>query len=468
MITNLDIATYFRHHRKEPIKKDCIISRIYSIRLGLKFPSLNRFKSPEKSFPTLEELDKNITKFKTKIGENIKESKEDDYTLKSTAKNSFLILPVPFDSIANMIYDDSSGSTRERIEYVLSFFNNLQSIGTAQYNEILTRIEGAISIKEPLYWNSQDNMKKIQDIISTSIKKNSITETQTENSQIQKQQKPVQIQSITTTPTPPQDENSKFEENKSYIAKILTGTGLPLVLRSEQNITLGDEVKQEISSLLEENSKLKKNLLQANNLVIEEDEYLLRVANFYHLTGNSQKAIETYEYILKRNPTKMAILNNEGVVLDSTGEYNRALEYFNKALERVPENVHVLSNKGISLYKNKMYQQALECFDAALKIDANYVNALTFKGHSLYRLGKNSEALDLYNRIIRIDHGNAEALYNKACLCSIKGDEYGAITSLERAIRLDSSWKEAASQDKDLGRLKNNSRFRGIVNYIPN
>ncbi|MFZ1076546.1 MAG: tetratricopeptide repeat protein [Nitrosotalea sp.] len=434
----------------------------------MKFPSLNRFKSPEKSFPTLEELDKNITKFRAKIDENIKESKGDDYTLKSTTKDSFLILPAPFDSIASMVYDDSSGSARERIEYVLSFFKNLQSIDATQYNGILARIEGTISIKEPQYWNSQDNMKKIQDIIPSSIKKNSITAIQTESSQMQERQESVQTQSITTTPSPPQDENAKFEENKAYIAKILTGTGLPLVLRSEQNTTLQDEVKQEISSLLEENNKLKENLLQTNNLAIEEDEYLLRIANFYYLIGNSQKAIETYEYILKRNPTKMAILNNKGVVLDSIGEYNSALECFNKALERVPENVHVLSNKGISLYKSKMYQQALECFDAALKIDTNYINALTFKGHSLYRLGKNSEALDLYNRIIRLDHGNAEALYNKACLCSIKGDEYGAITSLERAIRLDSSWKEAASQDKDLGRLKNNSRFKGIVNYVSN
>ncbi len=432
----------------------------------MKFPSLNRFKSPEKSFPTLEELDKNIAKFKAKIDEVIKESR-DDYALKSTAKDSFLILPAPFDSIASRIYDDSPGSARERTEYVLSFFNNLQSIDTAQYNRILTRIEGTISIKEPQYWNSQDNMKKIQDIISSSIKKNS-TVTQTENNQIQKRQESVQIQAITTTPAPPQDENAKFEENKAYIVKILAGTGLPLVLRSEQNITLQDQVKQEISSLLEENSKLKEKLLQTDNPVIEEDEYLLRIANFYYLIGNSQKAIETYEYILKRNPTKMAILNNKGVVLDSIEEHNSALECFNKALERVPENVHVLSNKGISLYKNEMYQQALECFDAALKIDVSYVNALIFKGHSLYRLGKNSEALDLYNRIIRLDRGNAEALYNKACLCSIKGDEYGAITSLERAIRLDSSWKEAASQDKDLGRLKNNSRFKGIVNYVSN
>lgn len=468
MMTKLAITTYFRHHWEEPIKKDCVINRIYGINVGLKFPSLNRFKSPEKAFPTLDELGKSITKFKTKIDYSISESKGDDYALKSTVKESFLTLPAPFDSIANMVWDDSSGDTRERIGYVLSFFNNLQNIDAVQYNGILTRIEGTISIKEMPDLNSQDNIKKIQDIIVNSIKKNSTTKIQAEDNQIQKQQDLAETQLVATTPSHPQDENARFEENKAYIVKILAETGLPLVLRSEQSITLEDEKKQEVISLLEENNKLRENLLHANKSIIEEDEYLLRVANFYHLTARSQKAIETYEHILKRNPAKMVVLNNKGVVLDSTGEYNSALECFNMALECVPENIHVLSNKGISLYKSEMYQQALECFDAALKIDANYVNALTFKGHSLYRLGKNNEALDLYNKIIRLDHGNAEALYNKACLCSIKGDEYGAITSLERAIRLDSSWKKAASQDKDLGRLKDNSRFKGIVNYISN
>ncbi|MGI0102962.1 MAG: tetratricopeptide repeat protein, partial [Nitrosotalea sp.] len=305
-------------------------------------------------------------------------------------------------------------------------------------------------------------------IVYGHIKKNNITEIQIEDNQVQKQQEILESQSVATTPVPPQDENVKFEENKLYIAKILAGAGMPLVFRSEQNMTLQDEIKQEISSLLEENNRLKENLLQADRPVVEEDEYLLKIANFYHIIGNSQKAIEMYEHILKRTPTKMVVLNNKGVALDSTGKYESALECFNKAVECVPENIHVLSNKGIALYKSKMYQQALECFDAALKIDANHINALTFKGHSLYRLGKNNEALDLYNRIIRLDHGNAEALYNKACLCSIKGDEYGAITSLERAIRLDSSWKKTALHDKDLGRLKNNSRFKGIVNYIQN
>jgi len=262
---------------------------------------------------------------------------------------------------------------------------------------------------------------------------------------------------------PTEDEKgSKFEDNKKYIINRITKAGLPLVIRSEQNITIQEEVRNEIALLLKENEELMGKI--PNSITpAYDDEYLLRTANFHYFQGNTEKSLDLYDRVLEKNPCKMTALNNKGVVLEYTGRYDEAVEYFNKALSSVPENVHVLCNKGIALYKNEKYDKALGCFDLALKLESNYVNALTFKGHTLYRLNRNNDALESYNKVIRLDRNNAEALYNKACLCSLKGDEYGAMTSLERAIRLDSSWKEAAIGDKDLERIKNNPRFCELV-----
>jgi tetratricopeptide (TPR) repeat protein len=265
------------------------------------------------------------------------------------------------------------------------------------------------------------------------------------------------------TPKEEQKTSTKLEDNRNYIVKIITKAGIPLVIRSEQNIIIQEEVRNEISLLLDENKALMEEILKSDRHVADDDEYLLRTANFHYLLGNTEKAMELYDRVLKRNPCKMTALNNKGVMLDSTGKYDEAVEYFNKALSSVPENVHVLCNKGITLYKNGKYEEALGCFDSVLELESNYVNALTFKGHTLYRLGKNNDALASYSKVIRIDQSNAEALYNKACLCSLKGDEYGALTSLERAIRLDPSWKAAALVDKDLERIKNNPRFSELV-----
>lgn len=259
------------------------------------------------------------------------------------------------------------------------------------------------------------------------------------------------------------DDTARFEESQKYVIRTLAALGLPLVLRSGQSFNMEPEAKKEIMAMLEDNERMFDEILKTGKPVILEEEYLSRAANFYHFVGNPAKAIATCEQILKRGPSKMAALNNKGVMLDADGQYENALLCFNEALSKVSENVHVLSNKGITLYKMERYQEALDCLEIALKVDASYVNALMFRAHSLYRLGKNAEALDGYNKVIRIDNGNAEALYNKACLCSLKGDEYGAITSLEKAVRLDPSWKEAASQDNDLSMVRNLPRFKNIL-----
>ncbi len=284
---------------------------------------------------------------------------------------------------------------------------------------------------------------------------------ETKPAEIQEPVEAPQPQEVQAAPT--KDDATRFEENIRYVAKALTAHGMPMVLRSEQPLQMEDDAVREILSLLDENEALRSQILKLGMTVDEGEEYLLKVANFYHMRGESERAVGIYDRILEKNPSKMAALNNKGVVLDARGEYEKALECFNRALERVPENVHLLSNKGITLYKDDRYQQALECFDIALKVDSGYINALTFKAHALYRLGKNAEALELYNSVIRLENNNAEALYNKACLCSLKGDEYGAITSLEKAVRLDPSWKEAAVQDGDLDRIRPTQRFKNAV-----
>ena len=152
---------------------------------------------------------------------------------------------------------------------------------------------------------------------------------------------------------------SKLEDVRNYIVRTITKSGYPLVIRSEQNMVIQEEIKNEIVLLLEENERLTKEALRSNKQITDDDEYMQRTANFYYFQGNMDKSIERYEQVLKRNPSKMTALNNKGVLLDYMGKHDEAIEYFNRALSHVPENVHVLSNKGIALYKNGRYEEAL-------------------------------------------------------------------------------------------------------------
>ncbi len=428
----------------------------------MKFPSWNKFKpqtpnEDDKIFPSWNELNSKIRKFEYKIDEKVKKL-DSENALESAAEECFLVLPPPFDSLAEKIYDSSPGSAREKIKKAVAYFRQLQSGGALEYNHILTNLERIISVKDAEELQSRENLQKIYGVL---IREEDKSKTKDESSYNEMEQKVSQPQSSDDNEAT-MTQDSRLEENKRDIVKSISKSGLPLVLRSEQAIIIQEEAKSEISLLLEENAKLMEQTTKPN-VTPYDDEYLIRTGNFYYLVGNSEKSISHYDQVLQRNPLKMTALNNKGVVLDSAGAYDSAIECYDKALHAVPENVHVLCNKGIALYKNEKYQEALGCFEVALRFEANYVNALTFMGHTFYRLGKNNDALSCYNKVIRLEQNNAEALYNKACLCSLKGDEYGALASLERAIRLDPSWRESAINDKDLARVKNTQRFLELV-----
>jgi tetratricopeptide (TPR) repeat protein len=445
---------------------------MWNINFDMKFPSWDKFKpsvpNEDKVFPSWNELNNKIKKFEYKVDEKVKKLDENDTALESAAEECFLVLPPPFDSLAEKIYDSSPGPAREKIKQAVAYFRQLQSGGATKYNHILTNLEEVISVKDTEELQSRENLQKIYGILIGKIdRERKSTHTLTEPSHKEKMNcETAQVQPSETNLKISQEEQNdptKYKDNKSYIVKILSKAGLPLVLRSEQSMTIQDELKNEITSFLKENTRLAEKILQSNTQLVDDDEYLLRTGNFHYLLGNLEKSIELYDQVLKRHPNKMTALNNKGVVLDSSGRYDTAVDCYSKALNSVPENVHVLCNKGISLYKNGKYDEGLACFDLALKFDANYVNALTFKGHTFYRLRKNDDALSCYNKVIRLEQNNAEALYNKACLCSLKGDEYGALTSLERAIRLDPLWRLPAIKDSDLDRVRNNPRFSELV-----
>lgn len=248
-------------------------------------------------------------------------------------------------------------------------------------------------------------------------------------------------------------EQSPTVNNKERVTELLTKQGMPTMIRAGQDIQISAGKKEEISNLIQE-SKIKPS---------EDENLVTKIANFYYFAGRPQESLELYDSILKQSPTKVSVLNNKGIVLDSLERYDDALACFDKALATAPENVHVLSNKGIMLYKKGMYSEALVSLEISLKFDPRYLEALICKANVLYKQGKRSAALEVYNTALKIEPTNAELHYNKACISSIEGRESDALFSLEKAISMDPVWKETAAKDKDFDRMHNIARFRELV-----
>jgi tetratricopeptide (TPR) repeat protein len=136
---------------------------------------------------------------------------------------------------------------------------------------------------------------------------------------------------------------------------------------------------------------------------------------------------------------------------------------WNKLLKINPEDAVAWSNKGLALGNLGRYEEALECFDKALEINPEKAEAWSDKGAALLHFGRFEEALNYFNKGLEISPDNGNLWYKKACGESLLGDVNGALSSLKRTVELDEKYKEMARTDKDFKNLRDDDRFKEIV-----
>lgn len=122
---------------------------------------------------------------------------------------------------------------------------------------------------------------------------------------------------------------------------------------------------------------------------------------------------------------------------------------------------------GTSYYNLGQYEKAAKefekAFDDVAKEGHDYgVGSLLAVSYA--HLGKKKQALKMCNYIIdRWKEEDAFNRYNVACAYSVLGDKENALRYLEEAVKRESSYSKMAIQDKDFVKLKDDLRFRKII-----
>jgi len=226
-------------------------------------------------------------------------------------------------------------------------------------------------------------------------------------------------------------------------------------------------------------------------------EVLRVLGNAYYYMEQYQDAKNIFNQLLKLNPDDVAILFNRGNAYANLGEYKEALADFNRYLELKPDNPAALSNRGGVYKKLEMYKEALADFNRSLKIKPDDAIALTNRGgvnvdlekyaealvdlnraleltpdkyiavHNrgiLYiKLGEYNKALDDLNRSLELRPDEPDTFYNLACLYSLWKKTEDAIAYLEKAIIKDRKYREMAKTDKDFDNIRDDPRFKILI-----
>jgi len=124
---------------------------------------------------------------------------------------------------------------------------------------------------------------------------------------------------------------------------------------------------------------------------------LYQRGNLLELTGESEKARETYLELLALEPAHKGALNNLGNLLTAAGMETEARQAYARAVESHPRDPMSLVNYANSLRKNGETAKARELFEEALNVDAGYWQA--HLGLSAILTGQgDAEQADLHRR----------------------------------------------------------------------
>ena len=155
---------------------------------------------------------------------------------------------------------------------------------------------------------------------------------------------------------------------------------------------------------------------QTNNSSIISE--MIQNGNALFNTSEYDKAMTTFDQVLKLDSRSVDALNGKGLVLNNLGKYQEAISWFDMALKIDPNFVETLNNKGMALSNLGKYQEAISWFDMALKIDPNFVDALYNKADALGELGSYEEAFIWTEKALAIDTANQNTSMSTSTVAS--------------------------------------------------
>ena len=139
------------------------------------------------------------------------------------------------------------------------------------------------------------------------------------------------------------------------------------------------------------------------------------LVNCYFEAGNTHRAIEIANSILKNDPEDELIWSILGYIYSKSGEYQKAIEASNRAILFNYKFADPWCHLGYIEYKNGNMEEAINHLEKALKMDLRSYRAYYYFAEIKFSQGKYDEALVNCNKCIEIDpkFKDAYALRNK-------------------------------------------------------
>ncbi len=139
---------------------------------------------------------------------------------------------------------------------------------------------------------------------------------------------------------------------------------------------------------------------------------LLKLAEFQLILQQYQDALGTVNTIGLKDPENEESYFMLGMIFKETGDTARAINSFQRATEINPEHIESFINAGLLLSSQNKNKSALRFFDNALLIDSTNIAALHSKAFVYQNSSQFEEAVSIWKKINKIDPQYPDAHLN--------------------------------------------------------
>ncbi len=178
-------------------------------------------------------------------------------------------------------------------------------------------------------------------------------------------------------------------------------------------------------------------------------------------TCNLDESIAFYKKITDATPTNDAAWDALGNIYRTLGCYGEAISAFEQAISLQPSKEEYHYHLGLAHAAQKHNDEAIKAFQQVIELNPEYMLAHGALAGSFRRLGLEDEATEHIRIALPLMQNEKE--YNRACFEAICGNVDKAIELLEVALERKQTPLEWVRCDPDLDSVRDDPRFRALV-----
>ncbi len=187
------------------------------------------------------------------------------------------------------------------------------------------------------------------------------------------------------------------------------------------------------------------------------DSILYELAYCHSKVGNIEKSIEYCQEYLNTDLFNPAIWYNLGINYNYIGDSDKAIDAYDYALALQEDLAEAHFNKGNVLANIGKVEKAIVCYKEYLDINPDSEDGNFYLADCYFELGDNEQACAYYRKAFEINNENIEALHKIAIILIIEEDFESAQNVIVEALKLDGGndmyWATLGSIYHEVNRL---------------